>query len=64
MILALVGMFDDVRAGFIDCRLYGIYSRVVKAGPGRLLGDEVTYFLQVFVAAWKNAMFGLQGRVG
>jgi hypothetical protein len=63
-ILALVGMFNDVRTGFIDCRLDGIDGRVVKAGLGRLLGDEVTYFFQVIVTAWKNAMFGLQGRVG
>lgn len=63
-ILALVGMFNDVRTGFIDCRLDGIDGRVVKAGLGRLLGDEVTYFFQIIITTWKNAMFGLQGRVG
>jgi len=64
VILTLVGMFDDIRTGFIDCRLDRIDSRVIKAGLGRLLGDEVTYIFQVVVATWKNAMFGLQGNLG
>ena len=35
-----------------------------QTGLGRLIGDEVTYFFQVFVTARKNRMFCLQGRVG
>ncbi len=63
LIFTLVGMLDDIRAGFIDCRLDGINGRVVKTGLGRLVGDEVTYFFQVLIAAWKNAVFRLQGCV-